>query len=315
METDYAIIDYLNTLWKHELLSIPKYLGISKSTFYRKLSVLRKNGLREAYVINTVCSKLKIVNVFLSINACLRNNKIYNTLLNKLGERILGPLTIIHTFSPSRSLILSYIARGDIVEKTIDLVYEYSRYLYDVIDALILDQYEVPVIMYARDIILDPLLGVDMCSTSSIELDIYDYYIIDGLLHGISSIRDISKTYIIPESLLRYHYRSHVRELIMRKVYYIEYSPNVLMQFVLSNKEALYRLLNEFYGLGVIKCINKIMYSIGTDMFQAIVLLSTNNLPLLINKLYSALDTYEDIYDVRLLPVYVEVLAREGTMI
>ncbi len=311
MDELYNIIDSLNKFWNKDLGYLYKALGLSKSTFYRRLNELKKNGLKIGYIVNLPRSKLKIVNAILSPTT-VSSHSLYEILLSSIRDKVLGPINVMYAFMPYRKIILSFIVKSSGLNQVISIIYRHSRFIYDVDDILILDQYEIPIIIYSESRIIDPLIDFDPYSGEPIDLDIYDHYIVDGLLHGLTSIKDIAETYVIPESIVRYHYRSHVKEVLVRKIYYIDRKPNYMIQLSLANKSVLYRLLNELYSLGVITNVDSILYTPSATMFLALTLLRVEDVSKLIQVFNKSIELSEDIYDIRLFPIYREALVREG---
>ncbi|WFO76115.1 winged helix-turn-helix transcriptional regulator [Desulfurococcaceae archaeon MEX13E-LK6-19] len=256
-DVDAVFIDYLNEYRDKSLDELASILGISRATLYRRLGLLKKNGLVKKYGIKTWCIGYGVsiwfllpLGVGINTNIMLSNGILRDTIDS-----------VYVTYSPSRTIIVKHFYRNE--EECMLINEAYTKLLSDYfepIESISTNHIIIPRLYYGSKKVC---IEVGNYNCPRLEFDGIDTIIVDGLIRGIDTINEISNRYHISVSTVRYHYREHVKRIIYTKVYVLRKQVNVIGEFVTNNIESLLKMLNILYANGTIDYIDSI-YLINT---------------------------------------------------
>jgi len=295
-DIDYTIIDYMNEgiTSIHELC---EKLNISRTTLFRRIDKIKKNGFKRQYDMCIECLDLGIVYVYIEGGGIFKQR----TYSVSIAGFTIDPLSIYYSFSPYRRVILKYLVPIMYIELFNDKINEFIETDSSITDVFILNQAVTPYYVY----------GVGEYRTKNVYMDyhkkpdIYDYILMYAFLKGYTRLIDISRDYIVPITTLEYHFREHVKKAIRGKYWIRSININTLIELVIENDVELEDLINDLYNTGSIDSI----LSISFRRFKRIKVLFmegyVSNFANLIKYFYEAQELM-GIYDIRLFPIYVK---------
>lgn len=295
-EIDYMIIDYMNNN-TNSLHGLCKKLNISRTTLFRRIDKIKKNGFRRRYDICIECLDLGIAYIHIEGEDILKR-RIYSI---SIAGFTLEPLAIYYSFSPYRRVILKYLVPMMYIGLFNDKISESMETDSSISDVFILNQLTTPYFVYGEGEYRINYMDIGYHRKS----DVYDYILVYAFLKGYTRLTDISRDFIIPLTTLEYHFREHVKKAIRGRYWIRSNNINVLIELVMGNEVDLEDLINDLYSTGSIDSIISIPYRrfkrIKVLFIEGIV----SNFSNLIKYFYELYGSGE-IYDVRLFPVYVE---------
>lgn len=295
-EIDYMIIDYMNndTTSVHRLC---KKLNISRTTLFRRIDKIKKNGFRRRYDICIECLDLGIVYIYIEGEDVLKQ-RIYSI---SVPGFTLEPLTIYYSFSPYRRVILKYLVPMMYIGLFNDKINESMEAYSSITDVFILNQLITPYFVYDEGEYRINYMDTGYHRRS----DIYDYILVYAFLKGYTRLTDISRDFIIPLTTLEYHFREHVKKAIRGKYWIRSNNINVLIELVMGNEVDLEDLINDLYSTGSIDSILSIPYRRFKRVKVLFIEGLVSNFSNLIKYFYE-LHGSGEIYDIRLFPIYVK---------
>ncbi len=295
-DIDYTIIDYMNEgiTSIHELC---EKLNISRTTLFRRIDKIKKNGFRRQYDICIECLDLSIVYVYIEGEDVFKQR----TYSISIGNFTIDPLSLYYSLSPYRRVVLKYLVPMMYIELFNDKVNEFIETDSSVADVFILNHVVIPYYVY----------GVGEYRTKTVHIDyrkkpdIYDYILTYAFLKGYTRLVEISRDYIIPITTLDYHFREHVKKAIKGKYWIKSINVNSLIELVIDNNVELEDLINDLYSTGSIEGFLSISFSRFKSMKVLFMEGYVSNFSNLIKYFYETQE-FMGVYDIRLFPIYVK---------